>query len=78
MKGDAVEVFLAVGDKVEKVMMLARKAGQSVVVDRPRQSTTVSVIVQDRNGNPQQTLTAQASSVIATIEKPLQKSEKSK
>lgn len=69
-KGDEVEILLAAGDKVERIKVSAWKAGQSVIVDRPRGSLQMDIIVQDRNGNAQRTVTCMSSAVLATIQRP--------
>lgn len=68
MKGDSIEVVLAVGDKVERIHMVAAKAGESVEANRSTRG--VEVTVNDRNGNAKQAATFRTDAVIATIEHP--------
>lgn len=67
-KGDSVEIIYRVGDKSEKQVMRAAKAGHGVRVEA--QKFTTKVVVEDKNGNARQTASFSNDALIAVIERP--------
>jgi hypothetical protein len=69
-KGDRVEITIQVGDKTEKLIVSASKAGESIEVDRPKIGGTMTVTLVDKNQNPKRTVTLKTDAVLAINELP--------
>jgi hypothetical protein len=75
MKGDRVEVVVDVGGGVQRFEIVATRAGRSVEVSNVR--GTVEVTEVTRSGQPVRSARFMASRVVAIVEHPFDRSQKS-